>query len=256
MERKKEFEILAKTLPLASVAKINEVCCQILRERVETIACSDKEMKRIVGKIVSTYTPQIELDVQKIEKPKQTRVPQNAKMFCWVLGVAGIFASTLYCENTNPQEWLAFSWVRFLGSVALGTATYMGALIWSQSKEKKETVYKCKIKQTVEDVINELDMVFDSLKSLLTHNQLERQYLPILIWLRDLWAESDSELRKDVCKLLNRLNYEFVNYSAEISDFFGANKATDVNEITTTRPAIRNKFTGDIVENGYVIIPM
>lgn len=261
MERKREFAVLADALSKTSITKINEVCRLILKERIETVVCSDKEVLRLIEKIISCYSPFVEINVTKREKYHKEAVSKNKKIICGAVGVAGLFTATLYnnssiVENLQKQSSCDFSLLRLFGCVAFGAAVVMGTLLWQQSKEKKEIIYNCEIKQAVEDVINELDVVFETLKRLLTHNQLESQYSPIFKWFQNLWAESDDDLQNDIHKLLNRINYEFVNYSTELSEYFDANKAIDIEEPKTTRPALRNKITGDIVERGYVIIPM
>lgn len=261
MERKKEFAVLAEALSKTSVTRINEACRLILKERIDSVVCSDKEVLRLIEKIISGYSPFVEMDVIKKEKSHKEPVTKNTKIICGVVGAAGIATATLYnnssiVENLQKQTSCDFSLVRLIGCVALGVAAVWGTLLWQQSKEKKEVSYNFKIKQTVEDIINELDVVFETLKRLLTHNQLESQYSPILKWFQNLWAESDNDLQNDIHKLLNRINYELVNYSTELSEYFDANKATDIEEPKTTRPALRNKITEDIVERGHVIIPM
>lgn len=261
MERKKEFAVLADALSKTSITKINEVCRLILKERIESIVCSDKEVLRLIENFISGYSPCVEMNVTKREKSHKEPVSRNKKIICGVIGVAGLLTATLYnnnsiVENLQKQSSCDFSLTRLLGCVAFGTAAVMGTFLWQESKEKKDISYNCEIKQTVEDIINELDIVFETIKRLLTHNQLESQYSPIFKWIQNLWAESDKDLQNDIHKLLNRINYELVNYSTELSEYFDANKATDIEEPKTTRPALRNKITGDIVERGYVIIPM
>lgn len=261
MERKKEFAVLADALSNTSITKINEACRLILKERIESVICSDKEVLRLTEKIISCYSPFVEMNVTKREKSHKEPVSINKKIICGVVGVTGLFTATLYnnssiVENIQKQSSCDFSWMRLFGCVAFGAATVIGTLLWQQSKEKKEIAYNCEIKQTEEDIINELDVVFETLKKLLIHNQLESQYSSIFKWIQNLWAESDNDLQNDIHKLLNRINYELVNYTTELSEYFDANKATGIEEPNTTRPALRNKITGDIVERGYVIIPM
>lgn len=261
MERKKEFAVLAEALSKTSITRINETCRLILKDRIDSVVCSDKEVLRLVEKIISSYSPFVEMDVIKKEKSHKELVAKNTKIICGVVGAAGLVTATLYnnssiVENIQKQSSCDFSLVRLFGCVAFGVAVAWGTLLWQQSKEKKEILYNCKIKQTVEDIINELDVVFEILKRLLAHNQLESQYSPIFKWIQNLWAESDKDLQNDIHKLLNRINYELINYSTDVSEYFDANKATDIEKPKTTRPALKNKITGDIVERGYVIIPM
>ena len=42
MERKKEFAVLAEALSKTSVTRINEACRLILKERIDSVVCSDK----------------------------------------------------------------------------------------------------------------------------------------------------------------------------------------------------------------------
>ena len=255
MERKKEFAVLADALSKSSITKINEACRLILKERIELIVCSDKEVLRLIKKFISSYSPLIERKEIKSEKSHKKPVSKNNIIGCSVLGVAGLLTATVV-DDLGKTLSPSIAVARLIGCVAVGAAAVWGTYLWEQSKGKKEIVYKSEIKQTVEDIINELDVVFETLKKLLMHNQLESQYSPIFNWLQDLWAESDNNLQKDIYKLLNRINYELVNYSTELSEYFDANKTTGIKEPTTTRPALRNKITGDIVERGYVIIPM
>ena len=255
MERKKEFAVLAEALSKTSVTRINEACRLILKERIDSVVCSDKEVLRLLEKIISGYSPLLEVKVIKSEKSHKKPVSKNNIIGCGVLGVAGLLTATLV-DNLGKTLSPGIAVTRLFGCVAFGVAAAWGTFLWQQSQEKKEISCDCKIKQTVEDIINELDAVFDTLKRLLTHNQLESQYSLIFKWIQNIWAESDNDLQNDIHKLLNRINYELVNYSTELSEYFDANKATDIEEPKTTRPALRNKITGDIVERGYVIIPM
>ena len=255
MERKKEFAVLAEALSKTSVTRTNEACRLILKERIDSVVCSDKEVLRLIEKIISSYSPLLEMKVIKSEKSYKKPVSKNNIIGCGVLGVAGLLTATLV-DNLGKTLSPGIAVTRLLGCVAFGLAATWGTLLWQQSQEKKESSCDCEIKQTVEDIINELDVAFETLKRLLTHNQLESQYSPIFKWIQNLWAESDNDLQNDIHKLLNRINYELVNYSTELSEYFDANKATDIEEPKTTRPALRNKITGDIVERGHVIIPM
>ena len=262
MERKKEFKVLADTLSKCSITEINEVCRLILKERVESIVCSDKKVLDLIKKIISVYSPLVEISMIKSEKSHKEPVSsRNKKIICGLVGVAGLLTATLYSnssivEDIQKQSSCEFSLLRLLGCVAFGTATVVGTLLWQQSKDKKEIVYNYRIKQTVEDIINDLDVVFETLEKLMTHNQLEIQYSPLLRWLQRLWAESDNDMRKGICRLLDDIDYELVEYSTDLSEYFDSNKVTGINEPKTTRPALRNKFTKSFVEKGYVIVPL
>ena len=245
MERKQEFAIIEQALEQASISKINDACRLILNERIESIVCSDREILRLTKSIISGFTPCIEIDIIKSEKTTTGQIPSKKILIYGILGALGVLMTFFINIGTH-----------LLGCAAIGAAAYMSALLREQSKERKETTYKFKIKQKVEDIINELDEVFGSFKKLLVLNQLENQYSPILRWLQELWAESNEELQRDINRLLNQIKYEFVDYSNDLSAYFDANKAPDIEEATTTRPALRNKATGDIAVRGYVIIPL
>ena len=84
---------------------------------------------------------------------------------------------------------------------------------------------------------------------------MERKYSSILKWVQDLWSEGSDDVKSDIKKLLAKIKYEFVEFTPDLSLYFDSNQATDVEQPTTTLPAIRNMSTGDIVLNGHVIFP-
>ncbi len=259
MERKQEFTVVDKAIKECSIRKIKEVCQMILSERIKTIRCHDKEIQQLAEKIISTYSPFIEIKLIEIEEyVKHKHTKNDNKIICGGLGFLGLILSFV---NINWSSYVhdsifEINWMGLGGCIIFGISTIWATHIMTKSKPQKKTINKYIIKQTVDDVIIELDNIFDSLKRLLMHNQLESKYLSILKWLQVLWAESDKDMQKDISKLLNRINYEIVDYSAELSEYFDANKVNDIEKPVTTRPALKNKFTGDIVERGYVIIPM
>ena len=124
-----------------------------MKERIDSVVCSDKEVLRLIEKIISGYSPFVEMDVIKKEKSHKEPVTKNTKIICGVVGAAGLATATLYnnnsiVENLQKQTSCDFSLVRLIGCVALGVAAAWGTLLWQQSKEKKEISYNFKIKQT------------------------------------------------------------------------------------------------------------
>lgn len=263
MERVKEFAVVKEALDKGSIPKINEVCRQVLLERIQGIQSADKVVRGVVEEIISGYSPCVEASVVSQQKQIPMQVPKKKMVLCGVVGFLGLVAASFnlnfagsVIEKVEPQPYLEFDVLGLLGCLALIVAAVWGVNLWMQSHTKCETTYKCVIKQRVEEIIRELDTMFDGLKSLLKHNQLERQYSPLLKWIQVLWAESDKALQNDVSKILDRIDYELVDYSPDMAEYFDANKATGVDEPQTTRPALRNKLTREIVERGYVIVPM
>ncbi len=263
MERVKEFALVKEALDKGSIPKVNVACRQVLLERTKGILCTDKEVRGVVEELISGYSPCVEVSVVEQHKSIPMQVSKNHKVLCGVMGFVGLLAASFSLnfpvsamEKMASQPFLEFNVLGLSGCVALIIAAVWGANLWMQSQSKSDTTYKCVIKQRVEDIIRELDAVSDSLKNLLLHNQLERQYSPLLQWIQVLWAEGDKGLQKDVCKILDRIDYELVDYSPGVAEYFDANKATGIDEPQTTRPALRNKLTKEIVERGYVIVPM
>ena len=97
----------------------------------------------------------IEIDIIKSEKTTTGQIPSKKILIYGILGALGVLMT--FFINIGTQ---------LLGCAAIGAAAYMSALLREQSKERKETTYKFKIKQKVEDIINELDEVFGSFKKL------------------------------------------------------------------------------------------
>lgn len=178
MERKKEFEVLNDVLSKTSITKINEACRLILKERVESIVCLDKIVLKLIETFISGYSPLIEMKEIKSEISHKKPVSKNNIVGCGVLGAAGLLMTT-FVDSLDKTLLPGIVATRLFGCVAVGVAAVWGTYLWEQSKKKKEIVYNYEIKQTVEDVIKELDVVFDTFKKLLIHNQLECQYSSI-----------------------------------------------------------------------------
>lgn len=266
MERKKEFftltEALSAKYPVAEVTKVSRC---ILMERVNSVECIDNEILQIVKKLVSLYTPRIDVEITNTQLLKREPsfhnkdILKSKKMLSYgAIALLGLCLSSCNSEDLDKISFLGFSSARLLGSILLGgsTAFAIKSAIKDLRQDEPSIETKFKIKQKVEDIIIDIDNEFDCLKQLLYHNQLENQYSSILQWLQNLWIESNDELRKEICKLLAKIKYEFIEYDPSISAYFDSNKTADIDKPTTTRPAVRNKNTGEIVERGYVIIPM
>lgn len=265
MERKKEFSVLSEALLSENTtANIIQVSRCILMERINTVECYDKEISQIVKKLASLYTPQIDVEIQDNQLVKKNtryfnkEILKNKEVIGYgVAGLLGICLSSCNSQAIDKIAVLGINGARLLGCLLVGGATFaIKNFIDSQNRPIIEKEYKYKIKQTVEDIIRGIDDEFENLKGLLNYNQLEVKYSSILRWIQDLWVESDSEIQKNINKLLAKINYEFIEYDTAFSEYFDSNKANDIDSPMTTRPALRNKKSGDIVERGYVIIPM
>lgn len=263
MERIKEFSTLSEALlskdPMINVAKASRC---ILMERLNSVECFDKEILQIVKKLALGYTPRIDIEITSTQFAKKDSPIQNKEILknkkvlsCGVIGLLGLCLSACNSEALDKITILGLSGARLLGCMFVGGATFaVKSFLDHQNTFSIEAEYK--VTQKVEDIIIELDDTFDCLKRLLYHNQLENQYAPILQWIQNLWAESDNEIQKDISKLLTKINYEFIEYDSNLSEYFDSNKTADVDKPMTTRPALRNKNSGEIVERGYVIIPL
>ena len=265
MERIKEFSALSEALlSKDSMINVTKASRCILMERLNSVECFDKEILQIVKKLASLYTPRIDIEITSTQLIKKNFPFQNKEMLknkkvlsCGVIGLLGLCLSACNSEALDKISFLGLNSARLLGCILVGGATFaVKSFLDHQDKPCIKTEYK--IKQKVEDIIIELDDEFDCLKRLLYHNQLENQYSSILQWIQNLWVEveSDNEIRKDISKLLTKINYEFIEYDSNLSEYFDFNKTADVDKLTTTRPALRNVNTGEIVERGHVIIPM
>lgn len=264
MEREKEFSTLSEALSAKDpVAEVTRVSHRILEERVNSVQCFDKAILEIVIKLVSLYTPRIDVEItntqlvkRELSIPKKDMLKSKKMLGYGAIALLGLCLSSCNSEALDKISFLGFSGARLLGSILLGgsTAFAIKSALKDLRQDEPSIATEYRIKQKVDDIIRDIDNEFGCLKGLLDHNQLEKQYSSILQWLQNLWIEN-NELRGEISRLLAKIGYEFVEYAPNLSPYFDSNRTADIDRLTTTRPAVRNKNTGEIVERGYVILP-
>lgn len=245
MERKQELLMISDALKSSNaIKKVQEVCRQILAERIEAANIYDSEVRSVLIKVVSNMGISVDTEVLKSQKVVKSPVSHSMVIGCGVLGLIGLYA-------TSYDSGL----VRLLGGTMSIVAGFGAGYYLQNAKDVVQTSCEIKIVQNAADILSELDDVYANFTGLFDCNQLERKYSSILKWVQDLWSEGSDDVKSDIKKLLAKIKYEFVEFTPDLSLYFDSNQATDVEQPTTTLPAIRNMSTGDIVLNGHVIFP-
>lgn len=245
MERKQELLMISDALASGNaIKKVQEVCRQILVERIETVDICDSEVRNVLTKIVLNIGFSTDVEVLKSQKVIKTPVSRSKVIGCGVLGLIGLCATS--CDS---------SFVRLLGGTMSIVAGFGAGYYLQSAKDVVQTSCEIKVVQSAADILSNVDDVYTNFVGLFDCNQLERKYSSILKWIQSLWSESSEDMKNDIKKLLTRIKYEFVEFSPDLSPYFDSNQATNVKQPTTSLPAIRNMSTGDIVLNGHVIFP-
>lgn len=86
---------------------------------------------------------------------------------------------------------------------------------------------------------------------------LETKYYRLLewFWLNQEERGDDTDLLKDIARILKKFNYEFVDYSGDNSYMFDQS-AGNVTVPTTSVKALINSHTNECIKKGHVIMPM
>lgn len=107
--------------------------------------------------------------------------------------------------------------------------------------------------QRLQSIINNFN---ENKKGLRLHET--GQGINVLEWLQRVYAEEAGDspvIEKEIRKLMKLSDYEFTNYTEQLANNFEISAANIPVEVTT-KPAIIDKRTGEIVLNGVHCTPM
>lgn len=228
------------------ILKVQEACAKILVERIEDSTVYDLEMQRILIKIASKFKYGIDMEIVKKSITHRT-IPSRSKIIsCGIAGVIGL--SMTLAENSFIKL--------FGGAISLIAGIGLGYEL-NNSTESIETKVETKLSKTANDILLDLDEIYQEFQSFFAFNQLEKKYSALLKWIQDQWhSDTDDDFQRDLRKLLNRINYEFVEFGPGLASAFEQTQVPDIDKPQTTLPAIRNLESGDIVIRGHAIFPM
>lgn len=244
MKRDEEKRLIIQALGTKDVEKETMAAVrQILKERVEEDSYADNVLHDMVAELANFVTPRLVIKRTVMFKHEPLSV---SKLAC--SGIAGALGLWLIQNDSSMLRWCGGLAVA-IGGFFLGKAITM-------SKVSRFDSINVKIDQEAQSIINEIDLIYESMHNIVRRNQLENQYASVLRWIQDLWVEGDEEIQNGVRKLLVKIKYELVDFAPEYSDFFDADKSPSITSPATTKPAVRNKGNGDIVVRGNVLFPM
>lgn len=247
MKRKDEHLLISESIGSNNpILKIQEACAKILVERLEQSTIYDVEMKRMLKRIASKF--KYGVDIEIVNRSITHRIPLSkykiiGYSIVWVIGL-----SLAFVEN---------NFIIFLGSVVSLVAGVGLGYTLNSSRENIETKSETKISKTANDILLDLDEIFQAFQPFFAFNQVERKYSALLKWIQDQWrVENNNELQQEIRKLLSRVNYEFVEFGPGLASAFDQTQVPNIDKPQTTIPAIRNTESGDIVLNGHAIFPL
>ena len=126
------------------------------------------------------------------------------------------------------------------------------ALTRATEAESRTTNTQTEI-QRLQSIINNFN---ENKKGLRLHET--GQGINVLEWLQRVYAEEAGDspvIEKEIRKLMKLSEYEFTNYTEQLANNFEISAANIPVEVTT-KPAIIDKRTGEIVLNGVHCTPM
>ena len=252
MERKEELILIETAIAENDVQKLRDNCKTILKRRIGELNYYDLTVFNLINKIIASYTPQIELELISMKDSilKRQKCRKKDIYVIMIVTIIGI----LLCSYDSTTAEQAATLVRIIGGIIMSCVGFIiSKMIAQNSKSAEYSVVR--IKSTKEDIISDLDVTYNALSEILLHNQLEIVYSSLLQWIQLRWSESDNTGQEDIERVLRSINYELIDYSPGLGNYFEVAKSPNVNEPTTTIKAIKNKKSGDIVIRGCVLFP-
>ena len=146
-------------------------------------------------------------------------------------------------------------WTRLIGIAILFITAI--AFWWKTCNQQPTPPAKTTVLEpstSVDDIIAMIDALYKSMRPLIELNQIDGRYSYVLKWTQERHGRTPVDKREPYEELLEQLNYEFVPFEDSLSDFFEIVQA-NINQITTTSYAVRNRKTGKFMRNGIVAFP-
>ena len=121
--------------------------------------------------------------------------------------------------------------------------------------DKQELLAKLKLLNGKDNFL--LDQIFTHQKH--SGSTLNSRDKDVLEWFQRLYSDNsgleEKELEREINKIMNLKDYEFVKYSPELEKGVFEVSNANVNSIITTKYAVRDKITGQFVLPGVVVFP-
>lgn len=234
-----------------SIERAQTICREILSNRISKYEFKNKSVKSICENIVNNISFPIE---SKTEIEEIEFINNKHRNKCYILGgisICGIISSLLTKEQNSITT------IMNIVSVLSGSASgfYYAKSIDKQIRRAIKIVTP---KETLIAYIDglykkfiQLDNAFSESRTI--HNEL-------LIWFQTMyaWACRDltrNRLKEDINDIMLRFGYEFIDFTQNYADFFDASNA-NVNEVSTTVPALFSTNKHEVILRGKVVFPI
>ena len=245
MDRKEEIKLVVDAMQSDDIRQnVTSAVRQILNERLANTPYADASLHKTAVALAKHVNPTIRI----VHKPIATQhghISTGTLVGCGVAGVLGLCA--INSDNTA---------LRWAGAVAVALGGLAAGCTIGKKASSATQPASAEAQQTYKDIMDETDATYRLLHDMCDRNQLETQYAAVLRFLQEMWADGDDNTKKDIRRLLGTINYEMADYEPQYSDFFDSSRAANISQPLTTKPAVRNLKTGEIVERGHVITPM
>ena len=254
MTKSREKELINQALASKNPYKeTTDACREILVERLRDTEMNDRQIRIALENIVKQMVFPLQMEYQaNKEEPTDRNALVKRKVPSWVLLLA--LVSIILILFTPIL-------LRLLGALLLvGIATFslMGtrtATVCPDESQNNTEAGNMVVTTTVDDILETLDALFDSMSPLFEFNQLDGRYSHVLEWIQFMYSRCDENVKEEIKELVGDIGYELIQYDKSLGDFFAMCKA-NVPETVTTKHAVRNRKTGKFIRNGTVCFPM
>lgn len=239
------------------VEEVRTTCRSIVKDYLETIDMKDRELKFQLKELVDNLD--FAVDIQLKEFVESQYVPMKRSDESWFLQVFAIPLDRLVGRLGTKVMWLIGILLCLIPVFSLIGAAVACYLMMPKHKgvhvsfKRNEVV----VSTTEDELAKKVDMICDIIRKLASTNQFEGRYRGVLLWFQNTYCDTDnSELKESIRRLLHNFYYEFVDFAPEFTDFFDVTQAVGLQELTTSKPAVRNEQTNEFVLRGHVVCPL
>lgn len=239
------------------VQATRRACRTIVKEYLETIDIKDRELKFQLKGLVDNLD--FDVDIRVKEFIESRYVPMNRSNEFWFLQHIAPLLDQLVGRLGTKVMWLIGVLLCLIPVFSLIGATVVCYLMMPKHKGVHVPFkrYEVVVSTTEDELAKKIDAICDIIRKLASTNQFEGRYRGVLLWFQNTYCDTDScELKESIRRLLHNFYYEFVDFAPEFTDFFDVTQAVDLQELTTSSPAIRNELTNEFVLRGHVVCPL
>lgn len=236
------------------VQATRKTCQSIVKEYLETIDIKDRELKFQLKELVDNLDFAVEIQVKEFVESQYVPIKRSDES-----GFIQIFTSLM--DRLVGKIGKALVWLIGILLCLIPVFSLIGAAVVCYLMMPKYRgvhiplkLYEVVVSTTEDELAKKVDTICDIIRKLASTNQLEGRYRGILLWFQNTYCDTeDSELKKSIGRLLHNFYYEFVDFAPEFTAFFDVTQAVGLQELTTSKPAIRNELTNEFVLRGHVV---